>query len=383
MTDLTKTPSRTVVAVYVRHKTTCPARHRGEFTRSCDCPKWLRYFRNGRLHRQSAKTRTWSIAESKAVETQESLTLGDTPRAIVAKAPQTTIADAIDTFITAIEGEGTSARRIKKLRFQLDRFEQFMSRRNKFFPSLITSSDVIEFRSGWKAEWKSTTTRQKAQQNLRGFLRACCRENLKDLLDALGTIRLSKEDNNRLEPKPFTEKEIEALFAQIPKTLSLEDVATGTLLVKFMIATGVAIRDAVQLERRNIRDGWLRINRQKTGRPVRQRLDPALCRELLDGDGEYIFWDRKMTIGGAVTKWQDDIRLLMQDAGVWIPGNTTHRFRDTAVDYWLGQGCELTDIAAMLGDTLAVTQRHYANLASPRMEDRLAHLPRRSWSEKS
>jgi integrase len=215
----------------------------------------------------------------------------------------------------------------------LDRFDQFMSRRNKFFPSLITASDVIEFRTGWKAEWISTTTRQKAQQNLRGFLRACCRENLKDLMDALGTIRLSKEDKNRLESKLFAEKEIKAIFAQIPKTLPPEDVATGTLLVKFMIATGVVIRDAVQLQRRNIRDGWLRINRQKTGRPVRQRLDPALCRELLDGDGEYIFWSRKMTIGGAVNKWQDDIRLLMQDTGVWIPGNTTHRFRDTAVDY--------------------------------------------------
>jgi integrase len=147
-----------------------------------------------------------------------------------------------------------------------------------------------------------------------------------------------------------------------------------------MIATGVAIRDAVQLERQNIRDGWLRINRQKTGRPVRQHLDPNLCRELLDGNGEYVFWDnRKMTIGGAVTKWQDDIRLLMQDAKVWIPGNTTHRFRDTAVDYWLGQGCSLTEIAAMIGDTLAVCERHYASLASHRMEERLKHLPRRSW----
>jgi integrase len=69
----------------------------------------------------------------------------------------------------------------------------------------------------------------------------------------------------------------------------------------------------------------------------------------------------------------------MQDAGLWIKGNVSHRFRDTAVDYWLGKGCNLTEIAAMLGDTVAVCERHYANLASKRMEERLAKMPRRSW----
>jgi integrase len=192
---------------------------------------------------------------------------------------------------------------------------------------------------------------------------------------------LSKEDKERLEPKPFTEQEIKALFTQIPKTFPSEKVAVATLLVKFMIATGVAIRDTVQLKHRSIRDGWLRLNRQKTGRPVRQHLDPALWRELLAGEGEYVFWDGKFQVTSAVTTWQDDVRLLMQDAGVWIEGNTTHRFRDTAVDFWLGQGCSLTEIAAMLGDTVAVCERHYANLASARMEERLAKMPKRSWAE--
>ncbi len=372
---------RPVVTIFVRHRETCSYRSRGEFYRGCQCSKFLRYSRNGKQYRKAAGTRTWSIAEDRAVELQESLDRGDTPRPIVVKAPQATIADAIETFISAKESEGISARRVKKLRLQLNDFEQFMQSRNKLYPSLVTATDVIDYRATWDTKWKATT-RQKAQQNLRGFLRTCCRENLNDLLAGLRTIKLSKEDKSRLEPKPLTEKEIKTLLAQIPKSLATEDVPTATLLVKFMIATGVAIRDTVQLERRNIRDCWLRINRQKTGRPVRQHLDPNLCRELLDGKGQYVFWDtEKMTIGGAVTKWQDDIRLLMQEAKVWIPGNTTHRFRDTFVDWQLGQGCSLTDIAAMLGDTLAVTERHYASLASHRMESRLAKLPKRSWSQ--
>jgi integrase len=294
------------------------------------------------------------------------------------KAPQATIADAIETFIAGKESEGISARRIKKLRFQLNQFEQFMASRTKLFPALITREDVISYRATWDRTWKATT-RQKAQQNIRSFLRTCCRDNLNDLLAALATIRLSKEDRKRLEPKPFSEAEIKTLLEQIPHTFKPAEVKTASLLVRFMIATGVAIRDAVQLERRSIRDCWLRFNRQKTGRPVVQRLNPALCREL-QGDSEYVFWDAdNMTIGGAVTKWQDDIRLLMQNAGVWIAGNTTHRFRDTFVDWALGQGMSLTDVAAMLGDTLAVCERHYASLASHRMQERLAKLPNRSW----
>jgi integrase/recombinase XerD len=262
----------------------------------------------------------------------------------------------------------------------LTAFEKFMTARSKLFPSLLTATDVIEFRSGWDTMWNSTTTRQKAQQNIRGFLRTCCRENLNDLLSALKTIRLSKEDKKRLEPKPFTEKELKTLFAQIPKTFDPVKATQTTLLIKLMVATGLAIRDALQLERKNIREGWLKIDRQKTGRPVLQQLDPDLIRDL-DGEGEYIFWDEKTLVTSLVTAWQDDLRVLMQEAKLWIPGNVSHRFRDTAVDYWLGQGISLTEIAAMIGDTLAVTERHYASLASARMQSRLAKLPKRSWRD--
>ena len=372
---------KSIVTVFVRHRETCSHRSRGEFYRGCQCSKFLRYSRNGKQKRQAAGTRTWTVAEDKAVELQEQLDRGDTPKPIIVKGPQPTIAECIDTFITKKESENISVRRVKKLRHQLDQFEEFMSARSKLFPSLITAADVIDFRASWEQMWNSTTTRQKAQQNIRGFLRTCCRENLNDLLAALGTIKLTNDDKKRLDTKPFTEKEIKALFAQIPKTFPPEKVAVATLLVKFMIATGVAIRDTVQLERKSIRDGWLRINRQKTGRAVRQHLDPSLCQELLEGEGKYIFWDGKYQVTSEVTTWQDDIRLLMQNAGVWIEGNTTHRFRDTAADFWLGQGCSMTEIAAMLGDTVAVCERHYANLASARMEERLAKMPKRSWAK--
>lgn len=370
-----------VVSVFVRHRDSCGFAGNESYPK-CDCPKWLRYSLGGRQHRVNAETRTWGLAEEKAADLQKQLEAGQAGRpAIAPEAKQPTIAQAVETFITAKTGEGVSTATIRKLRFQLGQFEQFMARRSKFFPSEITATDVIEYRSGWT--WKSGVTKQKAQQNLRGFLRSCCRSNLADLLAALKMIKLSKADKTRLEPQPFTEKELKRLLGHVPKTFPESDrAAKMTALIHCMVSTGLAIRDTVQLERGNLRDGWLRIDRQKTGKSVRQKLDGALCTELLavaNGNPKFIFWNGASKPTSAVGLWQADLRTLMQDAELWIKGNLSHRFRDTAVDFWLGAGCSLTDIAAMLGDTVAVVERHYANLASKRMEERLAKLPSRTW----
>jgi integrase len=380
-----------IVTVFVRHSGACP--HEGKpFFRGCTCVKWLRYSgtaclcgyqHQGKQHRFSAETRTWGLAEEKAQELQRRLDAGETgaPLPAAAEAKHATIQQAIKTLITAKEGEGVSGTTIRKLRYQLGQFNEFMEKRGKFFPAEITATDVIEYRAAWT--WKSGVTKQKAQQNLRGFLRSCCKANLPDLLTALKAIKLSKVDKARLEPKPFTEKELKHLLAQVPKTFpDVEDAARMTALIHCMVSTGLAIRDTVQLERANMKDGWLRIDRQKTGKAVRQKLDAALCQELLsvaNGNPKYVFWNGKSAATSATGLWQRYLKQLMDDAGLWIKGNLSHRFRDTAVDFWLGAGCSMTEVAAMLGDTVAIVEKHYANLASKRMEERLGKIPTRSW----
>jgi integrase len=291
-----------------------------------------------------------------------------------------TITQAVETFITAKLSEGCGPSTIRKLRYQLGLFEQFLAERSKFFPVEITVTDVIEFRASW--DWESGVTRQKAQQNLRSFLRSCCRENLADLLTALKTIRLSKADIARLEPQPFSEDEIQKLLAQIPVTFNgRPDIITRlTVLVHFMAATGVAIRDAVQMERANIAGGWLRFRRQKSNRPVEQRLDAGLCRELETlANGRYIFWGGTSSAASAAGLLQTYMRRVMKDADLWIDGNLFHRFRDTAVDYWFGQGASELEVATMLGDTVPIVERHYRKLMSKRLQARLAGVKVRAW----
>jgi integrase len=387
------TRRRSVVNIYVRHQGDCKYVNRSgrAFARDCQCVKWLRYSgedclcghkHTGRQHRISADTRTWGTAEEKRAALQQRLDTGEST-APLPELKRQTIAQHLETHITAKESEGCSPATIRKLRNQLGDLERFLAERSKFFPADITATDLIEFRAEWT--WGSGVTRQKAQQNVRAFLRSCCTNNLPGLLSALKTIRLSKTDITRLEPQPFSEEELTKLLAQVPVTFAQypDKVARMTTLIKFMVSTGLAIRDTVQLERDNLAGGWLRIKRQKTNKPVEQKLDPGLHAELLkvsNGNPRYVFWNGTSRPTSATGLWQADLRDVMKPAGLWIKGNLSHRFRDTAVDFWLGSGCSILEVSAMLGDTVSIVEKHYRKLLSKRMADRLANVPTRSWA---
>jgi hypothetical protein len=104
---------------------------------------------------------------------------------------------------------------------------------------------------------------------------------------------------------------------------------------------------------------------------------------VTNGNPKYVFWNGTSLPESATGLWQTDLRQLMQDAGVWIKGNLAHRFRDTAVDFWLSEGPSVEQVAAYLGDTVRIVERHYADLISERMEKQLASVPFRSWGTQS
>jgi len=376
---------KSIVTIWVRHQGDCKHVNRNDrnFARDCGCVKWLRYsgdacfcrYRHkGRQHRLSTGTRSWTVAEDHRAELQRRLDAGETGAPL--PAPETpkrpTVEQQLETYLSAKQSENISKSVLRKLRYQLGLFRSFLADRSKFFASEITATDVVEFRASWK--W-SDLTKIKAQQNLRGFIRTICRENRIDLLDALKTIKETKEGKQRRKPKPFSEAEIKTILKHTQK-------GKMRTLVKLLVSTGLAIRDAVQLERAQIADGWLRLERQKTGRKVRQRLDPSLHAELtatLNGNLKYVFFEGTGTADSETKRLHTIMRDVMMTSKVYIKGDVFHRFRDTAVDFWLVAGWSMTEVAAALGDTLAVCERHYADLASLRMEERLAKLPVRSW----
>ncbi len=380
-------PKAVTVKPYVRHKDNCKDAKRGEFYPSCECAKWLRYSVGGKQHRIAAGTRTWGIAVERA-RTLDARLNNDphsAPQVSAAPAERPTIEAQIQAFIAAKESENIQLSTIRKLKYQLKLFLDFMSAppRLKTFCDEITQADALAFRSTWK--W-GDLTRIKAQQNLKGFL-GFVRNT--EALSALKPIKETKEGRKRRKPKPLSESDITALLKQarkLPQSKSDKMCA----LIRCMVSTGLSIVDAVQLERgaleRAEKTKILKIERQKTNKEAKIPVNAELLTELktvLNGNPKYVFWHGGALADSETKRLQGEMRELMKAAGIYIEGNVFHRFRDTAVDFWLGAGWSMTDIAVALGDTTAIVERHYKDWASHRMDERLATLPVRNWNSKT
>lgn len=366
-----------LISIIVRHSDDC--KQKGDrFFKRCDCKKWLEYFHNGKQVRVAAKTRSWAIAEEVKRTLEEQFKNGITaPAVATASTGRVTMKDKVALFITGKEGENVSVAVLRKYRYELPRFEAFLSKRSKFYPSDITLDDLVEYRATWTDLAK--ITQQKMQERLRAFLKfACTKDNLFDLLKLKG-IRIKAAD--RPKPQPFTDAELARLLAQVRKNFPDEPRCSRvTALIHLMVSTGLAIVDAVKLEKKNFEGGWLNITRQKTGRPVRQKLTPERMKELLavtNGNPKFVFWNGDIKLSSLTGLFQTNLREVMKDAKVYTPGDLSHRFRDTYVKFLFDNGCSTLQVADAIGDTEAIVVKHYRSLVP---DDQLSKLPQRSFS---
>lgn len=97
------------ISIFVRHSLDC-RRKRDELYRNCRCPKHLRYTHDGKQHRQSAKTRTWSVAEQRRREIEDKFRVADPGKPMVAVSLQAesrpTIERAVQLFLTDKKSQG-------------------------------------------------------------------------------------------------------------------------------------------------------------------------------------------------------------------------------------------------------------------------------------
>src|SRR5215472_6831317 len=394
---------RAVVTVYVRHRILCPDEHGGEFYRGCRCPKWLRYSHNGQRVRRPTGTATWGIAEEQATKLQESLNNGQDGKFAPVPTHQETIKEIVERFIARKRSENVKKETITVYTYRLGLFEQFMAGRNKFFPAQVTKTDIARFRDTWTSgelQWDDIT-RIKAQDHYRSFVRhAFPVEARAELLDEFSTIRQTKEGRDRRAPRPFTDDELGQLIAQVPvaflkpkvrdrrgrtsRPRTQEEVRRFQTLIRFAASAGPAVRDTAQLLRsvveKALTTGVLVIVRQKTDKPAVVPVDPTLLREMLAvGYSKHIFWDGRFNAKSRAQNLNDDMNKVMRTAGLHIPGNIFHRFRDTAVDHWIDLGWSLDDVANALGNTVKVVEEHYKKWASDRLQNRMAKMPTRKW----
>ena len=139
------------------------------------------------------------------------------------------------------------------------------------------------------------------------------------------------------------------------------------------------IIDAACLEREQIiREGKsyrVRLtSRQKTSKKAHpQMIDNAIPPDLgwdlvsgLNTNTRYVFWNKPgedpatpAEKRDAVKFWQKQVRALLDSLG--LPSATSHRFRHTLAIEMIRHGATFEDVAAALGNTVAVVAKFYSH----------------------
>jgi integrase/recombinase XerD len=378
------------ISIFVRHVKKCKYRD-DENYKSCRCPKHLRYSHDGRQIRRSAGTRFWQQAEDVRRKLESSFIIAASPtsqgvagaREQALGSSPTTISKTVDLFIKDKRGQNVTEGLLKKYDRELGRFVAFMEQRTKFFPHEIAVADLTEFRHEWVEQYPSSSTRAKVQERLKAFLTYAYHSKLIDRVPPLSSIKVVEAPTLPLDDEEYKQLlgVIDSVYEDASKRVRVRAI------IRCMRHSGLAIRDAVTLERNDLscHAGVYRVitSRQKTGTHVSVPIQADVAREMLashklNTNKKYLFWNTGTgKEQSAVTNWQHDLREAFRAAG--LPEGHPHQLRDTFAVGLLQKGVPIEEVSKMLGHTsIKTTEKHYAPWIKARQE-RLDALVMATW----
>jgi integrase/recombinase XerD len=384
-----------MLSVYSRHYPPCPSDDINY--KRCRCPKWIngRLGADGSFIRRSAKTRSWEKAEDfkrRLEEDYEAKQKGEDEATRPEPAVQT-IKDAVTRFLKSKRNENLAESTLDKLTTIFEK--QFLGWANSArFINLteITTADLEDFRDTWT---DGPLAKKKKQERLIGFFYYCLRLGWIKSNPAvlLGRIRADGPPTDYFPASEF-DKIIDSTYIYQPRGwLECRNQATRLrILTLLMRWSGLAIRDAVTLERRRLNEnGELFLCRAKTGSPVYVPLPPAVAdalREIPPGptpNPRYFFWSGNGSPKSVVGNWQRSFRRLFKIANLLSDDGAAkrchpHMFRDTFAVEMLLAGVPLEQVSILLGHkSVKITEKHYAPWVKARQEQLAANV-RKAWS---
>jgi integrase/recombinase XerD len=370
------------ISIFVRHSQDCKYGD-DETWRRCNCRKHLRWSQDGKQYRRSAGTRSWEQAETERRKLEEQFAAGAKPTAVTAD-DHKTIARAVELFLSEKRTEGVAGGVLKKYERELERLKDFLHNRSVYFPSDIGKEVLTEYRSTWGTLYPSSATRQQVQSRVRRFLRFCHDAGWIERLPKLSPIKVDEPPTMPLSPEQYT-----TLLTAVPTIFPGVKAGCVRALIQLMRHSGLAIRDAVTLERGElVKDTKKKIyrvatSRQKTGTHVSVPIPDIVAKEILtvlNGNPRYVFWNGNGLEQSAVTNWQHDLRTVFRATFGRDTHFTPHCLRDTAAVEWLSAGIPLEEVSKLLGHTsVRTTEKHYAPWVTAR-QDRLDTLVVGTWA---
>lgn len=419
---LPSAPAPASVHVFTRHrqrldqKTGKPlcSHYQDRNYRTCRCPKWVYVRHHGRNKEVSAKTRSWAEAERYArrlAETydplQQALQLARQDQQPKVK----DLAEAMNEFLAVWSDDEKAEGTVAKLRTTL--LKKFLPWTQRQTPPVVYLHQIEpEHIDQWKLQLRllvpgqedrkpSEVTKQSELQRIRTFLNYCMdkkwvrenvavsrrrtRKRLKRMEehDENGYIRDEEGDDTL----PLTPEQFDALVEAAdskqfcsPARLAAEPALAERVKVMLFYTryAGLRIGDAATSRKDRLKaDNHLFLYTIKNQNPVVTLLPPhvaSMLRTVPPGrqtHPDYFFWSKRSKPKSEVSNWVKKMADLREIAIARHPDLFSaydgrplhvhwHCLRDTFAVSHLEHGFTLEEVAALLGDTVEVTRKHYA-----------------------
>lgn len=273
------------------------------------------------------------------------------------EAAMVSVAEACVKFVADAEARNVGPAQMGKYKLLSREMKDYFS--GQFIRS-IGVEDISSFRGTWKL---SPVSAGKKLERLRAFFKFCMER------EWIGTNPAKVLKLPKVKPNPtlpFSQTEWERIlwatevYPDRPKGRRGE-VKAFILLLRY---SGLRIGDAVSLETKRIEDGKLLLYTAKTGTPVWLPL-PEIVLESLQPlqTSDRFFWSGIGALKSATTVWQRSVQKLLKLAGV--KGHAHMMRHSMAVDL-LNKGVSLETVAAILGNTVRICEKHYAPFVKSR-----------------
>ena len=336
--------SKPMLTIFRRHVKSC--KYRSRRFKGCTCPISVEGRLHGKYIRKSLEVRNWEAAQKLVREWEAG-----------AEVITVTVEKACDRLITDAEARHLGAAQLGKYRL--------LTRELKaFFPERLVEDISVDDLRAYRASWYlGPVTSGKKVERLRAFFKFCMESGWIENNPA----KLLKLPKATPTPTlPFSESEWERIqwateiYPDRPKGRRAQ-VKAFILLLRY---SGLRIGDAVALETKRIQEGKLFLYTAKVGTPVwlplPEEVVDALQRVAIS---DRFFWSGVGKLKSATTVWQRTVQKLFTVADV---KGHAHMFRDTLAVDLLNRGVSLENVAAILGNTVRICEKHYAPFVKSR-----------------
>ncbi|KKM61103.1 hypothetical protein LCGC14_1535060 [marine sediment metagenome] len=351
-----------MLSLYRRHVRACPHRPKGVRWIKCNCPVYVWGELNGKWIRKAVGTRNMSQAR-RTIESWELARTTDEP---------TSVESAAAAFLEQHKGnaEGTRVKYGTVMRF----FGAFCKRQNYL---LLDQLRVETFDAYRGTRDIGEVTWRNELQVLRGLCGFCHRREWMRR-NVAGEVETPKN----LKPRavePYSELEMVAIIQAADRIGNQPyERLRARAMVLLMRYTALGISDVYSLRRDKVRDGMIETRRTKTDKPIllpvladlQAALDAVPWPHGADELCPYYFWSGKRSLRHAVGDCWRTMASVFRLSGV--AGGRTHRFRHTLATRMLAKGATYEDVAAVLGNSPGVVEKHYAKWS----RDRQARITR-------